>query len=119
MRKSPEGTAERWYETVHLQPSLRDSKSIDHNPGVETPGYYRDVPPGQIFIELPKGIRASAGGKFATRYSEFPKLAPTQGSDLPAEIAPDRSSAFTLIELLVVVAIIVILAAMLLPALCK
>ena len=56
MRKSPEGTAERWYETVHLQPSLRDSKSIDHNPGVETPGYYRDVPSGQIFIEFPKGI---------------------------------------------------------------
>src|SRR2546426_10708375 len=59
MRKSPEGTAERWYETVHLQPSLRDSNSIDHNPGVETPGYYRDVPPGHISIEFPKGIKVS------------------------------------------------------------
>src|SRR5438128_4995283 len=56
MRKSPEGTAERCYEKVLLQPSLRDSKSIDHNPGVETPGYYRDVPPGQVFIESRKGI---------------------------------------------------------------
>ena len=27
-------------------------------PGVETPGYYRDVPPGHISIEFPKGIRA-------------------------------------------------------------
>ena len=26
-------------------------------PGVETPGYYRDVPPGQTFIEFPNDIK--------------------------------------------------------------
>src|SRR5437016_5638623 len=58
IRKSPERTAERRqrYQPVHVQPSLRDSNSVNHNPGVETPGYYRDVPPGQMFIEFPKGI---------------------------------------------------------------
>src|SRR5438445_2516124 len=35
---SPEGTAERRCRRVLVQPSLRDSISIDHDPGVETPG---------------------------------------------------------------------------------
>src|SRR5207245_10630993 len=48
---------------------------------VETPGYYRDVPSGQIFIEFPKGIKAGAGGKFATRFGELPKPAPPQDND--------------------------------------
>ena len=43
--------------TGFVRPSLRDSNSIDHSPGVETPGYYRDVPPGHISIEFPKGTR--------------------------------------------------------------
>ena len=29
-----------------FQPSLRDAKSPDTLPGVETPGYFREVPPG-------------------------------------------------------------------------
>src|SRR5437899_1099308 len=58
-RISPEGTAESWCRRLPVQPSFRDSNSIDHNPGVETPGYHRDVPTGQTFIEFPKGISPS------------------------------------------------------------
>jgi len=42
-------TAERWRERVHVQPFLRDSNPSDVLPGVETPGYSRDVPPEQLF----------------------------------------------------------------------
>ena len=32
-----------------IQPSLRDLNSHDNIPGVETTGYFREVPPEQIF----------------------------------------------------------------------
>jgi len=53
---SPEGTAEIHptkttpppaCHTPPIQPSLRDSSACSPNPGVETPGYCHDVPPGQ------------------------------------------------------------------------
>src|SRR5437899_4055014 len=56
-RTSPEGTAERWRDPVHVQPSLRDSNSPDVLPGVETPGYSRVVPPGQWFAIRPGNFR--------------------------------------------------------------
>src|SRR6266536_2583350 len=54
---SPEGTAERWRDPVHVKPSLRDSNSSDVLPGVETPGYSRVVPPGQWFAIRPGNLR--------------------------------------------------------------
>ena len=57
-RISPEGTAE-WAECsegdvrfrwIEFQPSLRDLDSADDDPGVETPGYFRDVPSGQMSV---------------------------------------------------------------------
>ena len=56
METSPEGTAERAPGGTLSQPSLRDSNPTGFIPGVETPGYYRDVPPGQTFIEFPSGL---------------------------------------------------------------
>ena len=55
---SPEGTSETWRLQAMDQPSLRDSNAIDHFPGVETPGYSRDVPPGHVFIEFPNGVES-------------------------------------------------------------
>ncbi len=46
----------------YVQSSLRDSNCIDGIPGVETPGYSRDVPPGHRssnFREAPTLIRAA------------------------------------------------------------
>src|SRR5438445_3813802 len=45
-RRSPEGTAEIMGRIGGIQTSLRDSKPPDIFPGVETPGYSREVPPG-------------------------------------------------------------------------
>src|SRR5437660_12025729 len=42
----PKGTAEITRPMNRIQPSLRDSKPPAHLPGVETPGYFREVPPG-------------------------------------------------------------------------
>src|SRR5688572_8993821 len=55
---APDKVPKGWQRPVYARPSLRDSNSIDHNPGVETPGYYRNVLPGHIAIEFPKGSRA-------------------------------------------------------------
>src|SRR5260370_28565972 len=44
---SPEGTAESGSLVLLFQPSLRDSFGGCPCPGVETPGYCRDVPSGQ------------------------------------------------------------------------
>src|SRR5438128_1241276 len=55
-RKSPEGTAERWCPWGTVQPSRRDSNSIDHNPGVETPGYSRMSLRDKLGSNLRKGI---------------------------------------------------------------
>ena len=41
-RPSP-GTADKWREPFRVQPSLRDSNPSHVLPGVETPGYSRDV----------------------------------------------------------------------------
>src|ERR1051326_6768242 len=59
--KVPKGRPKDGNNRFTFRPSLRDSNSIDNNPGVETPGYYRDVPPGHISIEFPKGIRLNPG----------------------------------------------------------
>ena len=45
-RRSPEGTAEIMSRMSGIRPSLRDSKPPDTFPGVSTPGYFREVPPG-------------------------------------------------------------------------
>src|SRR5712664_3952854 len=45
-RTSPEGTAEMIRPMSGIQPSLRDSEPFAPLPGVETPGYFREVPPG-------------------------------------------------------------------------
>src|SRR5579859_3065684 len=41
-----QGTAEIMRPMGRIQPSLRDSKPPGTLPGVETPGYFRKVPPG-------------------------------------------------------------------------
>jgi hypothetical protein len=50
-----------------VQSSLRDAGWMDLVPGVETPGYYRAVPPG----------RASANSRKAKYVARHPKAAPT------------------------------------------
>ena len=52
-------TAERRQWPVCVQPSLPDPNTFDRNPGVETPGYCRNVPPGHISIAFLKGITSS------------------------------------------------------------
>src|SRR5712664_3343076 len=61
---SPEGTAEIMRLRSGIQTSLRDSKPPDTFPGVETPGYFREVPPGLQFaaktLNFRKAIRLKA-----------------------------------------------------------
>src|SRR5260370_38303071 len=45
-RTRPAGTAEIMRSMSRIQPSLRDSAPSASLPGVETPGYFREVPPG-------------------------------------------------------------------------
>src|SRR5438552_5661222 len=70
-RTSPEGTAERWRDPIHVQPSLRDSNSSDVLPGVETPGYSRVVPPGRWFAIRPGNFR-KAFGTWALGFFQVP-----------------------------------------------
>src|SRR5947207_9727710 len=55
-RLSPVGTAERRRSPTFCQPSLRDLFGGRHDPGVETPGYYHHVPPGQNPIRSQSAI---------------------------------------------------------------
>lgn len=48
---SPEGTAETDTLPSRFQPSLRDLFGVYQLPGVETPGYFRRVPPGQRLVK--------------------------------------------------------------------
>src|SRR6266511_2796778 len=73
-RTSPEGTAERWPEPVHVQPSLRDSNSSDVLPDVETPGYSRLVPPGQWFALRPGNFRKPFDRSHARAFSPSPRV---------------------------------------------
>src|SRR5262245_61786999 len=52
----PEGTAESPPVREMCQLSLRDSHPAERVPGVETPGYCREVPSGLSCAEFLKGI---------------------------------------------------------------
>ena len=67
-RTSPVGTAERWNPArlIGIQPSLRDVNSGNRIPGVETPGYSREVPWGRSGDESTNIIRTQVRALFSS-----------------------------------------------------
>src|SRR5882762_1143172 len=45
--KVPKGRLNKMKLALEFRPSLRDSNASDRVPGVETPGFFRGVPPGR------------------------------------------------------------------------
>jgi hypothetical protein len=50
-KSSPAGTVEKKHR---FRSSLRDSMAIPSDPGVQTPGYFQNVPVGHSFFGCPK-----------------------------------------------------------------